>query len=395
VTAADGDETRSYAMREGGECVIQDRQLGTGHAANAARDLLENFDGVVVTSYGDMPLLRPSCLKASLEAFAKTGLSLAAFRADDPSAYGRVILDGEGLVDRIVEFKDANEDERKTNLCNAGIFAGPAGAFFRWTNALSNSNAQGEYYLSDLPKLARRDHIRCAVAIVDEEDVMGVNSRAELASAEWTMQQRLRANALDQGVGMRDPASVHLSWDTRLEADVEIEPFVVFGPGVLVRSGALIRAFSCLEGAEVGRNASVGPSARLRPGTVLAEEVHIGNFVEVKNSKIGRGTKANHLSYLGDASVGAGANIGAGTITCNYDGFDKHQTEIGAGAFIGSNTALVAPVGVGDGAFVGAGSVITKNVTADALVVVRPEQIEKQGWAKKFRARKKAERKKV
>ena len=390
VISPDAGEARDYVAREGGECAIQEAQLGTGHAANAAWELLGDFGGIVAITYGDMPLVTQACFEASLAARDTTGLSLVAFRAKDPGAYGRVILDGEGFLDRIVEQKDATENERACDLCNAGIFAAEARAFFRWTAALGNDNAQREYYLTDVPLLARHDGVACAVAVVDESDVMGVNSRAELALAEARMQARLRAAALDCGVGLSDPGTVHLSFDTVLEADVRIEPFVVFGPGVTVRSGAQIRAFSHLEGADVGRNAIVGPYARLRPGAALGEDVHIGNFVEVKNSRVERGAKANHLAYLGDAFVGAGANIGAGTITCNYDGFDKHATTIGAGAFIGSNTALVAPVEVKPGAYVGAGSVIARDVSADALAVVRAEQVEKPDWAKNFRARKKA-----
>ena len=392
--AADAEEARAYVAREGAESVIQEKQLGTGHAANVAHAELKDFDGVVVTTYGDMPLVTRECFEASLAAREKTGLSLAAFRAADPAAYGRVMLASDGLLDRIVEYKDASEEERACDLCNAGIFAADAKSFFRWTAALGNDNAQREYYLTDVPALALRDGVRCAVAVVSEIDVMGVNSPAELARAEAEMQARLRGRALANGVRMQDPDTVYLCDDTEIEPDVQIEPFVVFGAGVTVRSGATIRAFSNIEGAEIGRNAIVGPYVRLRPGAAIGEGAHIGNFVEVKNSTIGKGSKANHLSYLGDASVGAGANIGAGTITCNYDGFDKHRTEIGTGAFIGSNTALVAPVRVGDGAYVGAGSTIARDVGANALGVVRAEQVEKPGWAEKFRARKKAEKKK-
>lgn len=319
-------------------------------------------------------------------------MSIVAFQSDS-RAYGRVVFEsGSRILDRIVEYKDANEEERRIRICNAGIMAAPAGQFFRWLSMLKNDNAQKEYYLTDVPHFAREDGVRCGVVECAEAVAMGVNSRSELARAESLMQARLREEALYRGVGMRDPDSVFLSYDTVLEPDVQIEPFVVFGPGVTVRSGALIRAFSHLEGAEVGRHAVVGPYARLRPGAALEENVHIGNFVEVKNSRVGSGTKANHLAYLGDATIGAGANIGAGTITCNYDGFDKHETVIGAGAFIGSNTALVAPVTVGEGAFIGAGSTIAEDVAPDALAVVRAEQVEKPGWAEKFRARKKAEK---
>jgi bifunctional UDP-N-acetylglucosamine pyrophosphorylase/glucosamine-1-phosphate N-acetyltransferase len=263
-------------------------------------------------------------------------------------------------------------------------------SFLRWAGKLEKNNKQGEYYLTDVPLLAKIEGVHCAVVEADESQMMGVNSRAELAAAEAAMQARLRARALDAGVGMLAPETVFLSHDTVLEADCQIGPYVVFGPGVTVRAGADIRAFSHLEGAEIGKGAIVGPYARLRPGTVLEEGVHVGNFVEVKNTRLEKGAKANHLTYLGDARVGAGANIGAGTITCNYDGFDKSMTDIGAGAFIGSDTALVAPVKVGDGAITGAGSVITEDVAANALALTRAEQEEIPGWAEKFRTRKKA-----
>ena len=392
VTAADADEVRDYAACEGAESVVQREQLGTGHAAGCARDLLGDFAGVVVTTYGDMPLLTSATFEASFAAREKAGMALVAFRAKDPAQYGRVILGKNGLLDRIVEFKDARADERAIDLCNAGIIAADAKSFFRWAGRLENKNAQGEYYLTDIPSLAKADGVGCAVASVAEAEVMGVNSRAELAAAEAVMQQRLRAAAMAAGVGMIAPETVYLSYDTVLEADVHLEPNVFFGTGVIVRSGAVIKANSHLEGAEVGPNAIVGPFARLRPGARLEEDVHIGNFVEVKNARVEKGAKANHLAYLGDARVGVGANIGAGTITCNYDGFDKHHTEIGAGAFIGSNAALVAPVKIGDGAYVGAGSTISKPVETNALAVVRAEQKSVPGWAEKFRTWKKAEK---
>jgi bifunctional UDP-N-acetylglucosamine pyrophosphorylase/glucosamine-1-phosphate N-acetyltransferase len=317
-------------------------------------------------------------------------MAMVGFRPKDPAAYGRMILDGQGFLDRIVEFKDADGEERAIDLCNAGILAADAKSFFRWAGKLESRNKQGEYYLTDVPALAKAEGVRCAVVEAAAAEMTGVNSRAELAAAEGAMQSRLGARALANAVGMTAPETVFLSYDTILETDCQIEPYVIFGPGVTVRAGAHIRAFSHLEGAEVGRGAIVGPYARLRPGTVLEENVHVGNFVEVKNARLEKGVKANHLSYLGDARVGAGANIGAGTITCNYDGFEKHMTEIGAGAFIGSDTALVAPVKVGDGAIIGAGSVVTKDVAAGALVVTRAEQKEIPGWAEKFRTRKKS-----
>jgi bifunctional UDP-N-acetylglucosamine pyrophosphorylase/glucosamine-1-phosphate N-acetyltransferase len=318
-------------------------------------------------------------------------MAIVAFESAS-KAYGRVIADSERILDRIVEYRDADEEERKITLCNAGILAATAQDFFRWAARLENNNDQHEFYLTDVPALAKRDGVRCGVVECDEEMAMGVNSRAELAACEAVMQKRLRARALEGAVGLAAPDTAFLSFDTVLEPDVQVGPFVVFAPGVTVRSGAEIRAFSHLEGCTVEKGAIVGPYARLRAGATIEEDVHIGNFVEVKNTRVEKGAKANHLTYLGDARVGAGANIGAGTITCNYDGFDKHHTEIGAGAFIGSNTALVAPVTVEDGAYVAAGSTITKHVAKDALAMTRAGQTEKPGWAEKFRIRKKAEK---
>src|ERR1700744_1941930 len=390
VTAPGADDVRAYAEAQGCQTAVQDKQLGTGHAAAAASEALKDFDGELMIAYGDMPLMTAATFEASFQARGE-GLAIVAFRPADPGAYGRVILNEGGTLDRIVEFKDASEAERKTDLCNAGVLAADARKFFAWAGKLDNKNAQGEFYLTDVPALAKRDGARCAVAIVAEGDALGVNSRAELAEAERRMQDRLRAKALAAGVGMIAPETVYLSHDTVLEPDVAIEPFVVFGPKVRVASGAQIKSHCHLEEAEVAAGAVIGPFARLRPGASIGEGAHIGNFVEVKNSRIGAGTKANHLAYLGDATVGAKANIGAGTITCNYNGYDKSRTEIGDGAFIGSDTALVAPVKVGAGAITGAGSVITKDVSADALAVARGQQVEKPGWAKQFRERKKAE----
>jgi bifunctional UDP-N-acetylglucosamine pyrophosphorylase/glucosamine-1-phosphate N-acetyltransferase len=388
VTSADGEAVREFARAQGAVSVIQDRQLGTGHAAACAKDALADFSGGVITAYGDMPLVTPATFEASFAAREKAGMGVVAFRSQN-KAYGRVIARG-GILDRIVEYKDANAEERAVDLCNAGIMAADAKSFFRWTAKLENKNAQAEYYLTDVPSLAKGEGVSCAIVEADESELMGVNSRGELAAAEAAMQRRLRAAALDAGVGMIAPETVFLAYDTRLEADVSVAPFVIFGPGVKVAAAAEIRAFSHLEGAEVGRAAIIGPYARLRPGAVIGDNAVIGNFVEVKNTVVEAGAKASHLTYLGDARVGAGANIGAGTITCNYDGFDKHFTDIGAGAFIGSNSALVAPVKIGDGAMVGAGSVISEDVEADSLAVVRAPQTVSKGWAEKFRARKRA-----
>jgi bifunctional UDP-N-acetylglucosamine pyrophosphorylase / glucosamine-1-phosphate N-acetyltransferase len=392
VTHKDGVSVRDFAAKLGAESVIQETQQGTGHAAGCAGSLLKDFPGTLIVAYGDMPLVTAVTFEASFAAQEKTGMAMVGFRPADPGAYGRMLVDNTQLLDRIVEFKDANAEERAVTLCNAGILAASAKEFFAWAGKLGNDNAQHEYYLTDIPTLAKAGGVRCAVIEAGETEMMGVNSRAELAKAEAAMQARLRQKALENYVGLTAPETVFLSHDTVLEADCLIEPYVVFGPGVVVHSGAQIRAFSHLEGAEVARGAVIGPYARLRPGTVVDEDVHIGNFVELKKTHIEKGAKANHLTYLGDARVGPGANIGCGTITCNYDGFLKHHTDIGAGAFIGSDTALVAPVKVGDGAITGAGSVITKDVPAGSLAVTRAPHIEKAGWAEKFRSRKKAEK---
>ncbi len=392
VTHAAGDEVRAYAASLGAESVIQEQQLGTGHAAACAVSALLDFSGDVLVTYGDMPLVQPEALQASFAARAEAGMAMVGFEPKDPAAYGRMVMDASGLLERIVEFKDASPEEKKIKLCNAGILCADALSFFLWAGRLENSNAQSEYYLTDIPEIARREGVGCAVTIVDEIDVMGVNSRSELANAEAQMQQRLRKRAMEAGVGMQAPETVFLSYDTALEADVQVGPYVVFGPGVAVKRGTEILSHSHLEGAAVGEGARIGPFARLRPGTVIEDGAHIGNFVETKKARIGKGAKANHLSYLGDARVGAGANIGAGTITCNYDGFDKYETDIGAGAFIGSNSSLVAPVTVANGAYTAAGSVITKDVSSDSLAVTRAEQREVPGWAEKFRAKKRAEK---
>jgi bifunctional UDP-N-acetylglucosamine pyrophosphorylase/glucosamine-1-phosphate N-acetyltransferase len=392
VTAPSGEAVRAYAAALGCESAIQDRQLGTGHAAAAAREALAGFGGTLVIAAGDAPLITPEVVTDLLKAQARTGLALTAFNAADPAAYGRVLMTPDGFLNRIVEFKDATESERRITLCNSGLYAADAAKFFRWAAALKNENAQGEYYLTDVPVIARAEGVKCALAFADEAVVTGVNSRAELAGAEALMQQAIRRRFLDAGVGMMAPETVYFSHDTEIGGDTQIEPFVVFGPGVAVEGGAVIRAYSHLEGAKVAAGAIVGPYARLRPGADIGEGAHIGNFVEVKNATVEQGAKANHLTYLGDAHVGAGANIGAGVITCNYDGFGKYRTEIGAGAFIGSDTALVAPVKVGAGAITAAGSVITKDVEADAMAVARGQQVEKPGWAKAFRDWKKKEK---
>ncbi len=393
VTSAAGQAVRDYAASLGCATAVQDRQLGTGHAALSAKDALAGFSGTLVIVNGDMPLTTGATIEACLKAQARTGLALLAFEPADAGVYGRVLLTPDGFLNRIVEFKDASESERGVTLCNAGCYAADAESFFRWAAGLKNQNAQAEYYLTDVPALARLDGVKCGIAVTDEVSVTGVNSRAELAQAESLFQQRARARLLADGVTMTAPETVFLAHDTVIGNDVEIEPFVVFGPGVTIEAGARIRGHSHIEGATVAGGAIIGPFARLRPGARIGKDAHIGNFVEIKNTVIEQGAKANHLTYLGDARVGAGANIGAGTITCNYDGFTKSLTDIGAGAFIGSDTALVAPVRIGDGAITGAGSVITRDVPADALSLAREQQMDIAGWAKTFRDKKQKEKK--
>ncbi|HZV58648.1 MAG TPA: bifunctional UDP-N-acetylglucosamine diphosphorylase/glucosamine-1-phosphate N-acetyltransferase GlmU, partial [Sphingobium sp.] len=309
------------------------------------------------------------------------------FRPDDPGAYGRILAGADGRIDRMVEYKDASETERAVTLCNSGLMAVRAADLFTLLARVRNENAAGEYYLPDIVMLAQQDKRASAVIETSADEVAGVNSRVELAALEARWQAARRIEAMREGATLIAPETVFFAHDTVLDRDVVVEPHVVFGPGVRVAEGAVIHAFSHLEGAHVGVGASVGPYARLRPGAVIGDKAKLGNFVEIKAATLAEGAKVNHLSYIGDASVGAGANIGAGTITCNYDGFLKYRTEIGPGAFIGSNSALVAPVTIGAGAIVGAGSVVTRDVEADALALVRPLQEEKPGWAARFRAR--------
>lgn len=367
--------------------VIQRERLGTAHAALVAAPLFG--DGIVTVLYADNPLLTEDALRRLQARHAKgdVGLALLATRAPDPTGYGQLIGSGD-FVERIVEWPNATAAERPQGLCNAGGFCADAADMARWLQIIcspSHKLAQ-EYYLTDIVALATASGPRVAAVEVPFEEARGINSRAELAAAEAMMQERLRGAAMAAGVTMIDPTSVFLSADTRLAPDVTIGPNVVFGPGVVVESGADIRAFSHLEGCTIGAGALVGPFARLRPGAVLGVGAHVGNFVELKAARLGAGAKANHLTYLGDTDIGAGTNIGAGTITCNYDGFAKHRTTIGEAVFIGSNTALVAPVTVGDGAMVAAGSVITENVWPDALAIARGRQVEKPGRAAEFRA---------
>jgi len=363
--------------------VLQEEQLGTGHAVLQARAALEGFQGDVVVLYGDTPFVSADTLERMIAARSRADLVILGFEAADPARYGRLIMDGESL-EKIVEFKDASEAERAITFCNSGLMACDADVMFRLLDKVGNDNASGEYYLTDLVELARADGLAVTAVACPEDETLGINSRADLATADAVFQARARAELLDLGVTLMAPETVYLAFDTIVGRDSVIEPNVVFGPGVTVESGALIRAFSHLEGCHVSRGAKVGPYARLRPGAELAEDTHVGNFVEIKNAEIAAGAKVNHLSYIGDASVGEATNIGAGTITCNYDGVMKHRTEIGARAFIGSNTCLVAPVKVGDEAMTATGTIVTKDVGDGDLAIARAQQTNKPGRARKL-----------
>ncbi|MDB5695469.1 MAG: glmU [Sphingomonas bacterium] len=386
VTGAGREQVDAALAASGATTVLQAEQLGTGHAVRQAEAALAGFVGDVLILYGDVPLVTAATMRRMLDRLhADDGPAtvVLGFRPTDPAAYGRVIATPEGRIERMVEYKDASPEERAVTLCNSGLMAARSEELFTLLGQIGNANAAGEYYLPDIVMLAERPS---AVIETDAHEVAGVNSRAELALVEGAWQLGRRADAMAAGVTLTAPDTVWFAHDTVLGRDVTIEPNVVFGPGVRVADGAIIRAFSHLEGATIGERCEVGPYARLRPGAVLERKAKVGNFVEVKQSTLSEGAKASHLTYLGDAEIGAGANIGAGTITCNYDGFFKHRTSIGAGAFIGSNSALVAPVTIGAGAIVAAGSVITANVEPDALALVRPQQTSKQGWAARFRA---------
>ena len=378
------------------ETAVQTEALGTGHAVLAARDAMDDFGGYVLVLFGDTPLLTAETMQNMVNARRSAdnpAVVVLGFRPDDPAEYGRLVQAADGGLEAIVEFREASAAQREIGLCNAGIMAIDGAHLFPLLDAVKNENAKGEYYLTDIVELARERGLRCAVVEApDPVEVMGVNSRAQLAEAETAMQARLRDRAMAGGVTMTDPNSVFLSADTKLGRDVSIGPNVFFGTGVTIADNVEIRAFCHIDSAEVASGAIIGPFARLRPGAKLERDVHVGNFVEIKQALVEEGAKVNHLTYIGDARIGPRANIGAGTITCNYDGFFKDLTDIGADAFIGSNSALVAPVKIGDGAIVGAGSVITTEVPADALAVARGRQKSIGGWAGAFRKKRKAEK---
>jgi bifunctional UDP-N-acetylglucosamine pyrophosphorylase/glucosamine-1-phosphate N-acetyltransferase len=370
---------------EDAQTVLQSEQLGTGHAVQQAAPALQGFDGDVLVLYGDTPFVRPETLQAMLDKKAEGhGVVVLGFNAADPARYGRLVATDDGLLDAIVEYKDATDPQRAIDFCNSGVICADAKLLFSLLDDVKNDNAGGEYYLTDIVSLARTRKLTCAAIACDEAETMGVNSRADLAAAEVAFQTNARQAAMENGATLTAAETVWFAYDTVVGRDVLIEPNVVFGPDVTIENNATIRAFSHLEGCHVSKDAIVGPYARLRPGTELADGAKIGNFVEIKAALIGEGAKVNHLSYIGDADVGENSNIGAGTITCNYDGVFKHHTEIGKRAFIGSNTMLVAPVRVGDDAMTASGSVVTKDVPDEAMGLGRARQENKPGLALKL-----------
>ena len=368
---------------------VQTAQLGTGHAVRQAEGALAGFEGDVLVLYGDVPLVEAATMRRMLDrlnADDKPATVILGFRPDDAAAYGRIVADDAGRIVRMVEFKDADATDRAVTLCNSGLMAVRSADLFKLLSEVGNVNAAGEYYLPDIVMLASAEGRSSAVIETEPAEVSGINSRIELAAVEAAWQTHRRNRAMTDGATLIAPETVFFAHDTVLGRDVIVEPNVVFGPGTVVADHVIVHAFSHIEGARIGEGAQVGPYARIRPGTELSDRAKVGNFVEIKNSRLGPGSKVNHLSYIGDADVGAAANVGAGTITCNYDGYFKYRTEIGDGAFIGSNSALVAPVLVGAGAIVAAGSVITSDVERDALALVRPQRLSKPGWAGRFRA---------
>jgi bifunctional UDP-N-acetylglucosamine pyrophosphorylase / glucosamine-1-phosphate N-acetyltransferase len=395
VVGPDGDAVSAEAKRNvpASEIFVQQDRRGTAHAVLAAADALGRAADDVLVIFGDTPLIRPRTLRAMRDALAKgAAVAVLGFRPKDPTGYGRLILEGEQLV-AIREELDAAPAERAIALCNGGLMALAGSSALTVLKQIGNDNRKGEFYLTDAVAVARAMKLKSVVIETEEDDVRGINTKAQLAETEAALQQRLRQAAMEAGVTLVAPETVFLATDTKFGRDVVVEPFVVFGPGVTVEDNAVIRSFSHLDHAHVGRGALVGPYARLRPGAKLGADVHIGNFVEIKESVIEDGAKANHLAYIGDARLGAGSNFGAGSIICNYDGATKHRTDIGKGAFIGSNSSLVAPVSIGDGAYVGTGSVITADVPADALAIARERQVVKTGGASRIRAIKAAAKK--
>jgi bifunctional UDP-N-acetylglucosamine pyrophosphorylase/glucosamine-1-phosphate N-acetyltransferase len=366
------------------ETVVQIERLGTGHAVSTARASLANFNGTILILHGDTPLIGLNNLKAILDRSSDLAIVVLGFRSDNIGRYGRLLINSSGKLESIVEFNDATDEQRAINLCNSGVIAVDAIHLWKLIDKLSNNNSSGEFYLTDIISLAHKDGLICDFIEASRDELLGINSMAELAISENILQNRMRLSNMENGVMLIDPTSIYFSWDTQLGQNVIIGPNVVFGPGVSVGDNCKIEAFCHLEGASIASNSTIGPFARLRPNVIIGNDVCIGNFVEIKNSTIESGTKINHLTYIGDSQVGSKVNIGAGTITCNYNGLAKFLTKIDNGAFIGSNSSLIAPVKIGKGSIVGAGSVITKDVSAGSLAITRGEQKELSDWANHF-----------
>jgi bifunctional UDP-N-acetylglucosamine pyrophosphorylase / glucosamine-1-phosphate N-acetyltransferase len=389
VVAPARDDVRAEALAHAPDVALfeQATQAGTADAVLAAAPALQGHRGDVLVLFADTPLIETATLAGLLAALERgANIAVLGFEPDDPTGYGRLLLDAGGRVRAIREHKEASAAERTTRLCNAGAMAFRVPSLVGLLGRIGNDNASGEYYLTDAIDLANSEDLIAVPVVCTPQEAIGINTRAQLAMAEAIFQARARAKAMREGVTMVAPETVWFSYDTQIGCDVTIEPNVYFGPGVVIKEGAQILANSHIVGACIAEGARIGPFARLRPGADVDADVHVGNFVEVKNASLEAGAKANHLAYIGDGRVGAGANIGAGTIFCNYDGFNKNFTDVGNGAFIGSNAALVAPLKIGDGTYIGAGSVITRNVEADALALERAPQEVRPGWAAKFRA---------
>jgi bifunctional UDP-N-acetylglucosamine pyrophosphorylase/glucosamine-1-phosphate N-acetyltransferase len=387
ITAPGADEVKQAALKENHLCVFaeQQQQLGTGHAASCAEPLLSSYSGTILVLCGDTPLITPDTISRALETAQSAEIVVVGMRLPNPVGYGRLVVDKNGQLEEIVEERDATPEHKQITLCNSGLIAVSSKHLFTLLKKIRTDNAASEYYLTDIISLADEQGLHCHVVEADATELTGINTRTQLAEAEQCLQKRLRSQAMERGVSMPAPDTVHLSADTKIGRDVIIHPYVVFGKGVTVEDKAEIRSFSHIEGATIKTSAVIGPFARVRPGTVIGEGARVGNFVEIKNSTLQTDAKINHLSYIGDATVGEGANVGAGTITCNFDGELKHKTFIGRNAFIGSNSALVAPVSVGEGAVVGAGSVITEDVPPAALSIARGKQVNKLARAKEIK----------
>lgn len=393
VAGPDMESVGAEACRYFPDCAvaIQEERNGTAHAVSTAKDSLAGFSGTILVLYADVPLIQAASIKAlAAKVDTETVAAVLGFEAVDPHGYGRLFRAKNGGIFAIREELDTSAQEKKISLCNSGIFAVNSEVLWKLLPQIKNENAKKEYYFTDMVELVAKTGMRVGLVTCLEAEVVGVNDRIQLSAVEATLQGQYRRSAMLGGATLMAPDAVYFSADTKIGTDVVIEPNVFFGPGVTVGDNVHILANSHLEGASIGSGARIGPFARLRPGTEIGEEAHIGNFVEVKKAVIGKGAKANHLAYLGDARVGAGSNIGAGTITCNYDGFEKHLTDIGVNVFLGSNTALVAPVKIGDGANIAAGSVITEDVPADSLAITRAELRVKEGWASRYRKMKEA-----